>query len=473
MLLARASPAGLAHVATKGNDPEDRWYLYRHLDLVDQALVDVAAGRIKRLMIELPPRHGKSELTSKYLPAWYLGTHPSRKVLLASYEADFAAEWGRAARDVLEEWGPALYGVQVSPTSSAASRWDLWRRRGSMRTAGVGGPLTGKGGHLVIIDDPIKNDEEAYSGAKRDAMWKWYQFTLRTRLEPGAALILIMTRWHEDDLAGRLAKLEEDNPKADKWVRLTMPALAEPTEDAPDLIGRAAGEPLCPERYDLDELLAERESVGPLAWEALFQQRPTIPEGEMFKTHWWNYAEGIPYDVARWVRRWDLAATEKKPGQDPDWTAGVLMGRHADGRIFVRDARRIRGTPLEVERFIAATAAEDGRDVPVRMAQDPGQAGKSQVSHYSRLVLPQSVFSASTETGDKVVRAGPWASQVQAGNVFLLRGKWNAEYVEEHRTFPHGTHDDYVDSSSLAYDDLFEGSEDAGRYKHTGLRGRR
>jgi len=160
-------------------------------------------------MVFMPPRHGKSQLVSRFFPAWYIGTHPHNRIILASYEADFAAGWGRKARDLLEEHGPSLFGLKVSPDSSAASRWDLFNFDGGMNTAGVRGPITGKGGSVLIIDDPVKNDQEAMSPTYRESTWDWYRATFSTRVQNDGAIVLVMTRWHEDDLAGRLLKAQD------------------------------------------------------------------------------------------------------------------------------------------------------------------------------------------------------------------------------------------------------------------------
>ncbi|MFH1268597.1 MAG: terminase family protein, partial [Planctomycetota bacterium] len=200
--LTLLSPATLAWMISRG-----RWQPARHLMLLNQAILEAideaAAGKLDGLVVSMPPQHGKSELSSKYLPAWYVGTFPERRVILVGYEADFAANWGYKAREVLAQCGQ-LFGVRVVRTRSAAHRWDLEGREGGMTTAGVGGPITGKGAHLLIIDDPVKNDEEARSATRRQKQWEWWQSVASTRLRPGGLVMLIQTRWHRDDLSGRI-----------------------------------------------------------------------------------------------------------------------------------------------------------------------------------------------------------------------------------------------------------------------------
>ena len=237
-MTATLDPAGLARYATQG-----RWILAPHLELLNRKLVDLAAGQIRRLLVTMPPRHGKSELCSVYLPAWYLGNYPERRIILASYESDFAASWGRRVRDVLEQHGQHLFEVSLRADSAAAYRWDLDGYTGGMIAVGVGGAATGRGADLFIIDDPVKSPEEAQSQTMSRRIWDWYRGVARTRLEPGGAMLLIMTRWSEDDLAGRL--LADRDGEA--WEVLNLPALAE--DDDP--IGRVPGEALWPERFPL------------------------------------------------------------------------------------------------------------------------------------------------------------------------------------------------------------------------------
>lgn len=191
-------PAGFAVYVSNGV-----WQLQPHLHHLNLKLLDVAKGRCPRLIINMPPRHGKSELVSKHFPAWYLGTYPRKKIILASYEATFAQTWGRAARDLLDEYGQEIFGVGVNQNTRAAGYW-MTTEGGHMWSVGVGGAVTGKGTDLLIIDDPVKNDQEANSPTYREKTWNWYRATARTRLQPGGAIIIIQTRWHCDDLTGRL-----------------------------------------------------------------------------------------------------------------------------------------------------------------------------------------------------------------------------------------------------------------------------
>lgn len=269
------SPAHLALGVNRG------FRVPPHIELLDRAIVEtVNSGG--RLLVTMPPRHGKSEMASRYTPAWYLGRYPNRRIILASYEADYAASWGRKARDLLEEHGLKMFGVHVRQDSHAANRWDLADHNGGMTTAGVGGAITGRGADLLIIDDPVKSVEEAESETYRARTWDWWRGVALTRLEPGGSVILVMTRWHEDDLAGRI--LQEDSAN---WRVLSLPAIA--SDDLDDPLDREPGEPLWPERYDADALARRRQEMGARLFEAEYQQQPAPATGLIFRREWFRY----------------------------------------------------------------------------------------------------------------------------------------------------------------------------------------
>ena len=233
-------------------------------------------------------------MVSCWLPIWFLVNWPAGRVGLASYAADFASDWGLRVRRTIEQT-PEL-GIRVSKDRARAHDWQL-EEGGSMMTAGVGGPFTGRGFDLLIIDDPIKNRAEANSATYRKHLWDWWTSTARTRLEPGGSIVILATRWHEDDLIGRLLNGPQGNDEfdagdvdLDEWQYIRLPALAE--DDDP--LGREEGEPLWPARYDARALAALRVELGPQDWAGLFQQRPTEYGGGLFKLHWWRYANPLP-----------------------------------------------------------------------------------------------------------------------------------------------------------------------------------
>jgi hypothetical protein len=263
--LWKISPASLAVHLTKNN--RIPWVAAPHLSLLSGKITDLVAGRCPRLIVTMPPRHGKSEMVSHWTPVWLLENWPHKRVILASYEADFAASWGRKVRDSINAYQDELT-LRLDPNTQAVSTW-LTIGGGGMSTAGVGGPITGKGADLLVIDDALKNSQEANSYTIREKLWEWYQSTARTRLEPGGGMIVMFTRWHEDDLVGRL--IHQMSQGGEHWEVFNFPAIAEDH----DLLGRKPGQALWPARYDEKALMALKSSMSPKVWNALYQQSPS------------------------------------------------------------------------------------------------------------------------------------------------------------------------------------------------------
>ncbi len=463
--LPHVSPSGLALIANlpKVADrpvdlSESRWQHAKHVDFLDNLLVELMAGKLAEqgyvgLVIEEPPRHGKSELCSHYTPAYYLGANPDNRVILCSYESDFATSWGRKVRDTLEEFGPSIYGIQVNPRSAAANRWDILGKRGGMITAGVGGAITGRGGNFLIVDDPVKDMATAQSQVYRQKHWEWYKSTFRSRLEPGGIILLIGTRWHEDDLIGRVLKEMGEDPEADRFMRVRLPALAEaPDEDFPDPdpLGRKVGEALWPERWGAERFRPLQ--VNAQVWAALYQQRPAPAEGGLFLESWFDVVPWPPGRMKKVVRFWDTAATDPKAGEDPDWTVGLKMGLHESGIYYVLGVERFRkGQGFENE--LRKVTREDG-NIRFRMEQEPGSQGKHYIRTLANSVFRGRAFRGIKSTGNKMLRAEKVAAAAERGEVKVIRGAWNRTFLSEVRHFPYGTHDDQVDALSGAYSTL-------------------
>lgn len=432
-----ATPALFAKLASRG-----RWQPVRHLVELDRALTRAINSPRGRLLITFPPRHGKSEFISKYFTAWYIGTYPDRRTILTSYEADFAAQWGRKTRDILEEWGPSIFGISVSKRSAATNRWDIEGHEGGMQTAGAGGAITGKGADLLIVDDPFKNHVEANSQLIRDRIWDWWRSTAYTRLEPNGTAIIIHTRWHEDDLIGRILKQQQEEPDPDEhWEIVNFPAI--------DELGNA----LWPERFRISRLRQMERALGVYLWNALYQQNPIARAGEFFQVDNMQIVREVPAGL-RFVRAWDLAATQ----DDGNFTAGVKIGTNGDGRYFVVDVDRGQWDSSRRNNRMLQAAGLDGRACKIRLPQDPGQAGKSQAADFKRHFAGYSL-RVRPVSGDKMTRADPLSVQINAGNVYLLSDegspkKWNAAFVEELRSFPRGKHDDQVDAAADAFSEL-------------------
>jgi len=420
--------------------------------MIEVACERILAGDLRRLMVFMPPRHGKSELLSRLFAGYFLYRYPERWVGIASYGADLAQGLSKAAREFYRS-----VGGPISRHSSAGHHW-MTGLGGGMWAAGVGGPATGKGFHLGIIDDPLKDAEEAASATIREKQKEWFDSTFSTREEPeGGALVVIQTRWHEDDLAGWLLSREEklDDPEA--WEILWLPAIAEPAPEFPASCNvwpdwREPGEPLCPERYALKRLEKIRAKSS-YYWSALYQGRPAAREGNFFKRAWFGEIVPAAPAEAHRVRFWDKAATDG----GGDWTAGVLMAAH-QGVYYVEDVVRGQWAPGERDQVMLQTAHLDrarakelaGGDVRIGIEMEGGSAGKDAAATTTR------AFSGFTIThhpasAAKEIRADPFASQAQAGNVKLVAGAWNRAYLDELCGFPAGTHDDQVDASSGAF----------------------
>jgi predicted phage terminase large subunit-like protein len=457
--LARRDGMEFACLASRG-----RYQPARHLDLLWSRLknLTVFGGNVETLLVWMPPRHSKSTSLSRYLPAWFLGKNPDKSVILAAHTASLANKWGRRVRDTLNDYGPQVFGVRISRDSGAVADWEVervssgkaQRCEGGMYSCGVDGALPGRGADLAIVDDPIKTHKQAASITYREAVWEWWESGLMTRLEPGASVVVVMHRWHEDDLCGRIlaqAEAEDSDDGRGKVDVLKLPALAEDN----DPMGRKPGEALWPERYPAPRLRQRMERVGPYYAASLYQQNPHPREGGVFKVDGFRIIDAVPTDIVRQVRYWDLAATEaKKRSADPDYIAGVKMGIRRDRSIVILDVVRDRREPGGVEKLLKLTASLDGTGVLQKIEQEPGSAGKIVIHNYVTDTLAGHAVKGERSTGSKEVRAEPLASQVAVGNVSLLRAPWNLAFIAECKTFPTGTHDDQVDAASGAYEEL-------------------
>lgn len=441
-----------------------RYKFYDHAERLINVLQRVADGDLSRLMVFMPPRHGKSELVSRLFPAYYLSRHPERFVGINSYAAELAYTFSRNSRDNYTRAGGAL-----KDDAAAVKQWETGQG-GGLWAAGVGGPITGKGFHLGIIDDPLKNAEEAASETIRAKQKDWYDSTFYTRAEPGEAIVVVQTRWHPDDLSGWLLTQEAEAPEHWHVVHFDAIRGEEPVDAGyPESVTvepdpRASGEALCPERYSLTRLRQIAKKLGAYFWDALFGQSPTPREGTLFKVSKLGLVDHAPEGLPA-CRGWDLGATEGAG----DWTAGIKAeGPDADG-IFYLTPLRFQHEPAERNRRIRQTAEMDGRAVRQRLPQDPGAAGKESAQTLTRLLAGFPVTTAPV-SGSKELRAEPLAAQVNAGtgdlgNVRVVthgtpKGRAAATaLVEEFRAFPNGTNDDQVDGAADAFAEIAHPTE--------------
>ena len=414
--------------------PTYRWD-WPHLRYLQDRLQRVADGSLKRLIISCPPRHGKTEQGTVRYPVYRLVQNLHTRVIIAAYNATLARKFSRKARRIAR----ALH-LPLSTERDAAEEWETLQG-GGVRAVGVGEGVTGQGADLILIDDPVKSREEAESEVYRDKTYDWYTDDLYSRCEPNAAIVITMTRWHEDDLVGRILASED----AGQWEVVNLPALAE----ANDPLGRTEGQALCPDRYDETALAGIQRVQTAYSFGALYQGHPTAREGSMFPRDRIQIVDEAPAGM-NWVRFWDYAGTEGGGA----YTAGVKLGMHK-GLVYVLDVQRFQKAALERDNHVLATATLDksSGNGSQWLEQEPGSAGKDAAARFVRMLAGHNAHH-ETATGDKITRAeqSGWAATWQAGNVRLLRGGWNEAYIREHESFgPGAKYKDQVDASVGAY----------------------
>ena len=429
-----------------------RWRFARHLRYLDQALIETLAGRGPRqLIIQAPPRHGKSELISRYLPAWYLGTFPDRRVILVSREATLARSFGRRARDLLFEHGPSLFGVELQPGVARADEWDLANRAGGMLTAGLGGPITGRGANLLIVDDYLKNAEEALSPQIRDKQWDWWQSTALTRLEPGGQIVVMATRWHTDDLIGRMLA-REGKSTADEARVIRLPALAETN----DPLGRKVGDALWPERWPAAELRKQKATLDPAWWQALYQQQPTRHRRHAWPDSYfgdWIWAVDWPAEFAISVLAID--PSQGKDSRRGDYSA-ILFAGYTDGRYWI-DADLARRPPSEI---VADGLRMIGRYRPEQVILEANQFQDLLAPEFQRQArlmqlppVPLRLVENRVAKELRISRLGPYLEQ----NLLRFRvGDGCRLLLQQMCDWPFSQHDDGPDALELALRGLAE-----------------
>ena len=395
----------------------------QHHERIAEKLEAVERGEIDRLMIFMPPRHGKSELASKRFPAWCLGRDPKRQIIAASYNSDLANDFGRNVRNIVAEpeFGQVFPSVSLAPDSQAANRMNT-NHGGAYVAAGVGTAVTGRGAHIALIDDPFKDREEADSERRRELVWDWYRSTLYTRLMPGGAIVLIQTRWHEDDLAGRILEQE-----GDQWEVLELPALD------------ASGKALWPEWYDEAALERIKNTIGPREWSALYQQKPQPDEGTFFRREYFQTWERKP-DL-RFYGTSDYAVTDG----GGDYTVHRVWGIDANGDVYRVDGWRGQTSSDQwIERKLDLIA----KYKPLAWFGEGGVIQKAIEPMLKRRMRERSVHCRLEwlpSVSDKPTRARSFQAMAAQGRVFFEPGADISEFL----VFPAGKHDDDVDTASL------------------------
>lgn len=417
-----------------------KWFRAPHLDLLSSKLAALENGTssVPRLIVNMPPRHGKSEFISRWFPLWLLSRKPTRRIMLISYEFEFAASWGRLCRDWVRDEGQEA-GIALDPYTTAAHRW-FTTAGGSMSSVGAGGPITGKGADCIIIDDAVKNDEEAASEVLREKMWSWYSSTAFTRLEPGGFVVALGTRWHEDDLLGRLERDSNVNPETQERKGLEYEILklaARAVKDDP--LGRPLDSPLWPDRYPKETLDNIRRGMSPYHWSALYQQTPTPEEGNAVKRTWWRYWEVLPdFDVM--IQSWDLAFEDMEKS---DYCVGQVWGRRG-GEFYLVDQIRERMNARDVIKVIKEWAKQYPRAV--------GKIVEARANGPAVIQILQRDLGGMIPVkpkGSKDARLQSVIPLIESQACFLpppeKRG-WVGDFIEECAAFPRAQHDDQVDA---------------------------
>jgi predicted phage terminase large subunit-like protein len=416
----------------------------RHHQKMASAFERVASGELKRLIINMPPRHTKSEFASYLLPAWFLGKYPEKKVIQTAHTAELAVGFGRKVRNLIqsEDFQNVFSGITLSSDSKAAGRWNT-NKRGDYFAIGVGGAVTGKGADLLIIDDP-HSEQDAQQGQFNpevyDRVYEWYTSGPRQRLQPGGAIIVVMTRWSLRDLTGQIMKSTGNKKGMDDWEVIEFPAIM------------PSGKPLWPEFWSMDELDALRAELPPSKWNAQYQQNPTSEEGALIKREWWReWDRPNPPPCEIILQSWDTAFLKT---QRSDYSACTTWGvfYHPDdtGRsqpnLIMLDAYKEK---LEFPDLKRAAYEKYMEYEPDQMIVEKKASGAPLIFELRAMGIPVTEFTPSRGQ-DKIARANAVTDLFASGSIWHPPTQWAHEVIEECAAFPSGEHDDYVDSTTQA-----------------------
>ncbi len=451
--ISNLSPAEFARIISDGY-----WQPAKHLSLLDEQLQRLIAREYRGLIVNMPPRHGKSEFISMYFPAWHLLRYPDKRIILSTYSNQFAALWGRRVKELIESNKERL-GVGFKHDARSAASFEIEGSRGGMHSAGAGSSITGRGADLLIIDDPVKNSMDAKSVVKRDSLWDWFNSTALTRLEPLGVAVILMTRWHRDDLCGRM--LEKYNvislndiislkEKRKVWVHLSIPAIALSN----DILGRKSGEALWQDRYNIEELMDIKNNLEASWFESMYQQNPLAREDSPFKRKDFRYftEEGDFYLLGGDTRyektiykqdcviriTVDLAVKAK---ESSDYTVALVFAITPASQILILEVMRMKITGMEQIRMFEELQAK----------WSPDRIGVEAVQFQTALIYQLLDMGFNIEPlkpiVDKLIRAQGISLRLGNGRVyFRAKADWLHNFEKELLEFPEGKHDDQADA---------------------------
>jgi len=414
----------------------------RHHKIMAEAFERIARGELKRLIINMPPRHTKSEFASFLLPAWFLGQFPEKKIIQTAHTAELSVGFGRKVRNLVDsdDFKKAFPTLQLRADSKAAGRWST-NKNGEYFAIGVGGAVTGKGADLLIIDDPHSEQEgQSADPAVFDRTYDWYTSGPRQRLQPGGAIVIVMTRWHMRDLTGKIIKSSAQRAGSDEWEVIEFPAIM------------PSGKPLWPEFWSQTELEALRSELPSPKWNAQYQQNPTAEEGALIKREWWKrWEHDYPPQCDFVIQSWDTAFLKT---QRADYSActtwGVFYHPDDDGitqpNIILLDAYKER---LEFPELKKAAFEMWNEMQPDAFIVEGKAAGMPLIFELRAMGIPVSEYTPS-RGNDKIARVNAVADLFASGVVWAPETRFAEEVIEEFAAFPAGEHDDLVDSSTQA-----------------------
>jgi predicted phage terminase large subunit-like protein len=451
--ISELTPARFAQIISDGY-----WQPAEHLLLIDNYLQSLINREFRGLIVNMPPRHGKSEFISTYFPAWHLIRFPDKRIILTTYSNQFAALWGRRVKEIIVAKGK-LFDIDLKHGASASASFEIEGHRGGMHSAGAGSSITGRGADLIIIDDPVKNNMDAFSGVKRDSLWDWFNSTAMTRLEPFGVIVLLMTRWHPDDLTGRILQnyrvvtvgrfpIEYKDSKI--WLHLSLPAIANDN----DPLGRLPGEALWAERYDLDELVNIKNNIGAHWFEAMYQQNPLPAENCIFNREDFRYFhENDDYFIINGKANQekyifksdciinitvDLAISDK---DSADYTVAIVFAVTPENLILILEVLRLKISGIDLIYFFEQ----------LKTKWQPQAIGIESVQFQTALIeqLLDLGFNVKKLRPNANKRTRALGISIMLGNhrvYFKAKAKWLHDFEKELMEFPNGRHDDQADA---------------------------